>query len=76
MLLSMEGVIMDNIKNKIHWWPNDVLRTHCDEIVEWQRTRVLPMDSLLLALVGDYDIDTGELEHLIIAEADRRGMVI
>ena len=55
---------------------DDVLRTHCDEIAEWQRTRMLPIDSLLLALAGEYDMDTGELEHLIIAEADRRGMVI
>lgn len=69
-------MILDNIKSKIHWWTDDVLRSHCDEITEWQRTRVLPIDSLLLALAGEYDMDTGELEHLIVAEADRRGMVI
>lgn len=62
---------MDNIKNKIHWWPDDVLRTHYDEIVEWQRTRVSPVDSLLLSLASEYDIDTRELEHLIIAESER-----
>lgn len=54
---------MDNIKSKIHWWPDDVLRSHCDEIAEWQRTRMLPIDSLLLTLAREY-------------EADRRGMVI
>lgn len=67
---------MDNIKNKTHGWSDDVLRTHYDEIVEWQRTRVLPVDSLLLSLAGEYDIDTRELEHLIVAESERRDMVI
>lgn len=35
-------MILDNIKSKIHWWSDDVLRSHCDEIAEWQRTRMLP----------------------------------
>lgn len=24
---------MDNFKSKIHWWPDEVLRTHCGEIM-------------------------------------------
>lgn len=67
---------MDNIKSKIHWWPDEVLKTHCDEIVEWQRTRELPKDSLLLYLASEYDVDTGELEQMIVAEADQRHMTI
>lgn len=67
---------MNNIKSKIHWFPDEVLRTHCDEIVEWQRTRELPKDSLPLYLASEYDIDTRELEQMIVAEADRRHMVI
>lgn len=67
---------MDNLKSKIHWWTDDVLRTHCDEIVEWQNTRILPKKSLLINLSEEYDIDTRELEHMIIAEADRRNMIV
>lgn len=60
---------MDNIKDKMHWWPAAGLRSHCDEIVE-QNSRELPEYSLLLHLFGEYSIDTRELEHLITADAD------
>lgn len=67
---------MDNIKSKIHWWPDDVLRTYCTEIVDWQKTRILPQNSLIIHLSEEYDIDTRELEHMIIAEAERRKMIV
>lgn len=67
---------MDNIKSRIYLWPDDDLRIYCDEIIKWQRMRVLPKDSLLLYLANEYDIDTRELEFMIINEADKRHIAI
>lgn len=63
---------LDYIKRKIHWWPDDVLQAHLDDIKKLEDNSIDPNVSLMFCHAEEYGIDIVELRRLVITEEERR----